>query len=498
MWPLVVRASSGRRPRRHRGRRPRRSRLLVASCAARGRRPTVLMVGLVGAASSNRVYLGTDTRAAAHPARRRARAAVAPARPTRPRRPRGRAAGWVGVAILAVAWIGLEGRSPWLYRGGFARVLGWRRRDHRLGHRGRHGRLARLSPGAPSLDRPRQLRPLPLALAGLRVAGRGPDRLVGPRRCSRSSCGDGRHHPPVLPVLEMPVRRGASRGPRRSSRPCRHGGGAARSWSPWPPRPIRGPQSTPPRRPRRHRAARPPRRASPPRAAHPRRQRCRQRRRRRAAVPGPRSASRPGARRSPGAASPGRTRRSATPRHRGRRVARALGTVDRWGARSAPGGPTRCSWSSAGPARPIGRRRRVATTLRPDLRRVVPRRGRRRPRRRSLAGGVGRVATAPVLPPAGPATATATPDRLPQPHLPRGRRGPARCRSSISPTTCARRGRAPERVGVALRPDGLHFEGAASVWTADLDAPRASGARRSPRPAERLTSRSTGGRRRPT
>ena len=124
VWPLVTIVVLGHRragrvadPDGRRGAR----RLLVASLGGAAV-STALMIGWsLAGVDPNRLYLGTDTRAGAI----LLGAALACVSVLRTgdlpvaRRPTVAAAGWAGVAILVVAWIGLPGRSPWLYRGGF-------------------------------------------------------------------------------------------------------------------------------------------------------------------------------------------------------------------------------------------------------------------------------------------------------------------------------------------------------------------------------------------
>jgi peptidoglycan/LPS O-acetylase OafA/YrhL len=89
--------------------------LALALCSA------ALMIGLYQqSGETNRVYYGTDTRAASILIGAALGALLAwrgPARTSAGRR-RVELSGWIGVAILGFAWVQLSGTSAWLYRGG--------------------------------------------------------------------------------------------------------------------------------------------------------------------------------------------------------------------------------------------------------------------------------------------------------------------------------------------------------------------------------------------
>jgi len=82
---------------------------------------SVLMIALYDPANSNRVYFGTDTRAAAILFGAALAAWLAIAGPARDRGSRVavEALGLLGVVVLAVAWTRLDGQSSTLYQGGF-------------------------------------------------------------------------------------------------------------------------------------------------------------------------------------------------------------------------------------------------------------------------------------------------------------------------------------------------------------------------------------------
>lgn len=119
VWPLVAIVVLGRRGSPTDGSGPRR--LLVVSLVGAVASATAMVAGSLLGVTSDRLYLGTDTRVAAillgaslacatrmarsRPTRRASHAALA-------------GAGWAGAATLAVAWLLLDGRSPALYRGG--------------------------------------------------------------------------------------------------------------------------------------------------------------------------------------------------------------------------------------------------------------------------------------------------------------------------------------------------------------------------------------------
>ena len=148
-------------------------------------------------------------------ARRAARDAHAPPpdrRTARRRRWTLHAAALVGAGVLGYWWSTATGHSDWLYRGGFvvAALAG------RAGHRQHHAtevRPARLGPRAraAALHRPDQLRPLPVALAGVHRAQPDP----GPVRRLRA--------------LRHPASRRPSRSPSCRTTRSRCRSGAARS-----------------------------------------------------------------------------------------------------------------------------------------------------------------------------------------------------------------------------------------------------------------------------
>ena len=122
VWPLVTIAVLGGRRRAERGGVPRDGarRLLVVALAGAAASSALLIGWSFAGGERDRLYLGTDTRAAGV-LLGAALACVAARRPASSPAPHHRvvvAAGWLGAAWLAAAWWRLDGDAALLYRGG--------------------------------------------------------------------------------------------------------------------------------------------------------------------------------------------------------------------------------------------------------------------------------------------------------------------------------------------------------------------------------------------
>ena len=180
-----------------------------------------LMALLLDEENVNRVYYGTDTRAQALLIGT-VLAVLVHARQLTPRAQRiVDALGVVGLAGCVAMFVGVDATDTWMYRGGFALDRGARHDDDRrcrVAGEGDHADdpLGAAAPGAGS----HLVRRVPLALAGVRLPGRG---AHGPRRSGALRRPLRRHDPGLARVVRprratdprTSVAQGRRRRPRR-------------------------------------------------------------------------------------------------------------------------------------------------------------------------------------------------------------------------------------------------------------------------------------------